>query len=293
MLLSMTGYGGAHGRANGVEYDVEVRAVNSRYFKAVVKLPEMWSSIESEVEQLVRSRLSRGSITVTVRMRITDELAAYQVNSAALLRYVQQLREVEIDANPTLRIDLAALLQLPGVCQPPSAEEVCSKTRNRLMDLVGQALDAVMTMRRAEGQLIADDLLANCRAAQDRLSVIGKRAPFVVQEYRDRLTARVTELMNSAKLDLARDALVREVAVFAERCDIAEEIQRLSGHIEQFRLVMGSTETSGRKLDFIAQEMLREANTIGSKANDLEIARSVVDIKTAIDRIKEQVQNIQ
>ena len=293
MLLSMTGYGSSHGQADGVEYDVEVRAVNNRYFKAVIKLPELWGSIEGDIETLLRRHIARGSVTVTVRMRLTDEQAAYDVNTAALLKYLEQLREAEVEANPTLRIDLAALLQLPGVCQPPSAEALCRNTQDVLMGLVNDAVGAMVAMRQAEGKALVDDLLANCTSIEQSLEVIAERAPGIIQEYHDRLTARVAELTNSAKLELAADMLAREVAIFAERCDIAEEIHRLGGHIAQFREVATSSDASGRKLDFIAQEMLREANTIGSKANDLEIVRAVVDIKTCIDRIKEQVQNVQ
>ena len=293
MLLSMTGYGNSQGKADGAEYDVEVRAVNNRYFKAAIKLPELWSAIEGDVEKLIRRRLVRGSVTVTVRMRLTGEQAVYAVDTAALLRYMEQLRELEVEANPILRVDLAGLLQLPGVCQAPAAEELCDRTRDALMTLIGDAVAAAAEMRQAEGEALADDLLANCLVIEERLSAVAKRAPAVVGEYHDRLTARVAELIGSAELGLHPEMLAREVAVFAERSDIAEEIQRLTGHIAQFRQEVAGTPGSGRKLDFIAQEMLREANTIGSKANDLEIARAVVEIKTAIDRIKEQVQNVQ
>lgn len=293
MLLSMTGYGNSQGKADGVEYDVEVRAVNNRYLKAVVKLPDLWSAIEGDVEKLLRAQMTRGSVTVSVRMRMTGELAAHNVNMAALMRYMDQLREVEVEGNPTLRIDLAALLQLPGVCQPAAMEDLCEKSRDMLLELIDDAIDAAVKMRQVEGKALTEDLLGYCAIIEAQLAEVAKRAPDVVGEYHERLAVRVGELVSTAKLDMDPDMLAREVAIFAERCDIAEELQRLAGHLDQFRQEAAGEAGSGRKLDFITQEMLREANTIGSKANDLEIARAVVDMKTAIDRIKEQVQNVQ
>jgi len=293
MLRSMTGYGSARGEADGVAYDVEIRAVNHRYLKVIVRLPDVWSAAETEIEKRLRREIRRGSITVSVRMKVTDDKAAYRVNAAALNRYVDQLRQLEVDANPTMRIDLAALLQLPGVCESPSYEDLCEQTRDTLMSVVDEAVNDLAEMRKREGQALADDLLANCEAVQASLAVVTERAGTVVEDYHGRLQERVAQLMEAAKLELDADSLGREVAVFAERCDVAEEISRLTGHIEQFRLNVASEEAAGRKLDFIAQEMLREANTIGSKASDTDISRAVVEMKTAVDRIKEQVQNVE
>ena len=293
MLRSMTGYGGARGQDAGVAYDVEIRAVNHRYLKTVIRLPDVWSAAESEIEKRLRQKIRRGSITVSIRMKVTDDQAAYQVNTAALNRYVDQLRQLEVEANPTMRIDLAALLQLPGVCESPSYEDLCERTRETLMSVVDQAVTDLVEMRSREGEALADDLLANCEAVERSLEVVRDRAETVVTDYHERLQERVAQLMEAAKLELDADSLGREVAVFAERCDVAEEVSRLTGHIEQFRLAAASQEAAGRKLDFIAQEMLREANTIGSKASDTDISRAVVEIKTAVDRIKEQVQNVE
>jgi len=293
MLRSMTGFGSAEGRIEGVEYAVEIRSFNNRYFKGVIKLPECLCQAESDVEKLLRVRLNRGTVVVAVRMRLPDELAAYRVNAAALQRYLDELKPLEIDANPALRIDLGSLLQLPGVCEPQPLDEVVERSRDGLLGLVSQAVDGVMTMRLAEGKGLRADVMARCGEIEANLEIVCQRAPLVVQAYHERLAARVKELTNAAKADIDEEYLAREVAVFAERCDVAEEISRLRSHLEQFRGAADSPEPAGRKLDFIAQEMLREANTIASKANDAEIARAVVEIKTAIDRIKEQVQNVE
>lgn len=291
MLLSMTGFGSAQGVIEGVEYAVELRSVNGRYYKSIVKLPELLAAAEAEVDKLVRHVITRGSVTVSVRMRLGQDQSAYRVNTAALNSYLDQLKALEIEANPTLRIDLGAMLSLPGVCEPPPLEDLMEQTRPMLLALVRRALDDLLVMRRREGAELRDDLLTHCHSIDEALEIVRQRSPSVVGEYQERLSVRVRELLAAGKVQIDQDQLAREVAIFAERCDVAEEIARLRGHLDQFRQAVDSPEPAGRKLDFIAQEMLREANTIASKSNDTAIARAVVDIKTAIDRLKEQVQN--
>jgi len=292
MLQSMTGFGAAQGHCDGVEYSVEIRAVNHRYFKASVKLPEIWSSAEVDIENLLRGRLQRGSIGLSVRMRISDEKAAYTVNTVALAKYIDQIKGLRSAGEEDLTVDLAVLMALPGVCNPPQMDDLRERTCDELMSLINQAIDNLLEMRAREGRGVQDDLLAQCDQVEASLDAIGSRSPQVIEDYHQRLCERVEELIGAARIDIDEDYLAREVAVYADRCDINEEISRQNGHLEQFRDTCTSGEPAGRKLDFIAQEMLREANTIASKANDSEIARAVVDMKTAVDRIKEQVQNV-
>jgi len=291
MLRSMTGFGAAQGVVEDVEYVVEIRSVNNRYFKAAIKLPESFAAAEADVERLVRAKISRGTVTVNVRMKLPGEMAASNVNSAALQKYVDELRALEVGANPSLRIELGSLLQLPGVCEPQPLDELIGRSVGGLMKLIEGALDDLVGMRHAEGETLKADLLKRCREMEASLKTVVNRAPLVVEDYQERLAARVKELTAAGTAEIDQEYLAREVAVFAERCDIAEEISRLKAHIEHFRESVDSPEPAGRKLDFIAQEMLREANTVASKANDSGIARAIVEIKTAIDRIKEQVQN--
>ena len=291
MLRSMTGFGSASGKISGIEYVVEIRSVNNRYFKASMKLPDFWAKADVEIEQVLRRKLTRGSVTVSLRMRIPDDKTAYRVNTVALTSYIEQLRSLKVAGDDTLRIDLGALMQLPGVCVPPPLEDIVEATHDDLLRLIEQAMDQLLVMRNREGKVLRDDLLGNVMVIDQQLQIVARRAPDVVRDYHARLAARVAELMNTGSLPLDTEQLTREVAVFAERCDVAEEISRLSAHVSQFREAADSPEPAGRKLDFIAQEMLREANTIGSKSNDAEIARAVVEIKTAIDRIKEQAAN--
>ena len=291
MLRSMTGFGSAQGRVETVEYSVEIRSVNNRYFKPVIKLPENWANIEADIEKLLRGKLSRGTIVLTVRMKLPEDKAVCKLNVTAMTAYLEQLRPILVETNPVLRVDLGQLVQLPGVCEPPELSDLMAKSYDGLMALVSQALDALVVMRQKEGQLLKADLSGLCEALERNLLEVAAKSPQVVKDYHQRLADRVAELTNAGKIDMDADNLAREVAIFAERCDIAEEVARLGGHIKHFRQAMSSPEPGGRKLDFIAQEMLRETNTIASKANSADIARAVVEMKTAIDRIKEQVQN--
>ena len=293
MLRSMTGFGAAQGTVEGVQFSLEVRSVNNRYLKAVLKLPEYWAGIEAEAEDLLRRQVGRGTVTMVVRVRLPDDQAAHRVNTAALASYIDQLKVLEVDANPTMRIDLGSLLLLPGVCEPPPIEELCQRTKAGLLGLVAEALEGLTRMRLREGQALGKELKALCKLLLKQVRAVGERAPNVVEEYRQRLAARVRDLTGGVGTNADAEAVAREVVFFAERCDVTEELARLKSHVEQFLAAADSPDLAGRKLDFIAQEMLREANTVASKANDSEIARAAVEMKTAIDRIKEQVQNIE
>jgi len=289
MLRSMTGYGSAQVMVEGVDYAVEVRSVNGRYFKASIRLPDPWIGAEADIEKLLRDRLHRGTIQLTLRMRLQSEAAAHTVNTAALARYIEQARDA---LGADARIDVGPMLLLPGVCEPPAAEDICERTRDALWAALEQAVDALLAMSRHEGEALHADLMNQCETIDRQLEIIEPRTHHVVADFSQRLLARVNELVATAKLTVSEQDLVREVAVFAERSDVNEEISRLRSHLGQFRQAADRQDQAGRKLDFISQEMLREANTIGSKANDAEIGRAIVEIKTAIDRIKEQVQNV-
>ncbi len=292
MLQSMTGYGSAEGRADSVHYVVEIRSVNHRYFRLYCRLPEGFTAAEAHMESLLRERLVRGSITISVKLKVPQDQSACSVNIEALSAYIEQLRSLEIDANPTLRIDLGAMLQLPGVCNPPRMEDICSGTLEELLAMVEQAVGKVERMRIDEGRNLLKELLDYCKTIEDGAARIADRAPQVVRQYRARLEKTLQELVPAERIEIDQDVLAREVVIFAERSDITEELTRMNSHLEQFRRAMKETGPVGRKLDFIAQEMHREANTVQAKANDAEISQIVIEVKTAIDRIKEQVQNV-
>ncbi len=292
MLLSMTGYGEAQYHDGEVSYVLEVRSLNNRYFKASIKLPDFLTIFESEVERMLRARLARGSVTYTVRVRNSSAEAAQEINTAALEHYLEQLSRVPMTG--PVQIDLAAVLALPGVCQPPELDEGRREHQLQIIArLTREALDRLIEMRRAEGRALRDDVRVHCQRIREHVATVARQAPQVLNDYHQKLLQRTNELLGNSKLPLELDDVRREVALYAERCDINEEISRLGSHLDQFERMCDRTEQAGRKLDFLAQEMLREANTIGSKANDATIAHHVVEIKGAIDRLKEQVQNVE
>lgn len=292
MLLSMTGYGEAQSHEAGVSFRVEIRSVNNRYFKSSIKLPEQFQRYEGDIDKQLRSGLGRGSVTYALRVKDENGSMAYQINESTLEQYVQRLGKIAPKITGA-SIDLASLLDVPGVCEPPEMDEQVLEARFAIIQkLTGQAISMVGQMRRTEGEALLKDLTAQWNDIRKNLAEIQVRAPAVVEEYQKRLFSRVQQMIHSANVELEQDALVREVAIFAERCDVNEEIARLSSHLDQFSELCASPEETGRKLDFLAQEMLREANTIGSKASDAKISRHIVEIKSAIDRLKEQVQNV-
>jgi uncharacterized protein (TIGR00255 family) len=293
MIVSMTGFGDATAERNGTHYAVEIRSLNNRYFKPVIKLPENLQGLEPEIETVLREKLMRGSITYVMKMRTDSAEAAYHINTQALEAYLQQLQAIK-GFNGNMQIDLGSLLQLPGVCQEPRDEsDEIERHGEVIRKLTNQAIEKLNAMRVREGQSLFDELMKHNKLIAENLAEIQKRAPFVIDDYHKRLSQRVKLLLSKAELKVDEVDLIKEVAVFAERADICEEIQRLTHHLESFEQASRAGEHAGRKLDFISQEMLREANTIASKANDAQIARHIVEIKGAIDRVKEQVQNVE
>jgi uncharacterized protein (TIGR00255 family) len=288
----MTGYGDAELTTEGTTYAVEIRSLNNRYFKASIKLPDPLQYLEPDIERLLRERLGRGSVTYALRLRSVTGIEAYEINIAALERYVRQLQPLAA-LGVGITVELGSTLALPGVSQPPQLDEQEKQCQWDLVrQLTEQVLEKNVRMRATEGKALRGDLLAHCQSILDELESVRLRAPDVVREYHLRLTQRVEELASTARLTLDADSLAREVAIYAERSDISEEVARLASHIQQFRELCDSNELAGRKLEFLTQEMLREANTISSKSNDVQIARGVIEIKASIDRLKEQTANV-
>ncbi|MHB1155333.1 MAG: YicC/YloC family endoribonuclease [Phycisphaerales bacterium] len=286
----MTGFGDASCETAGVHYAVELRSLNNRYFKGTIRLPDLISGLEAELDSLLRKRISRGSLTLTIGIYDRSAAAAYQINPAAIKHYSEQLKAI-----PNASVELGSLLALPGVMQPPEAGEYLEKARPIVVKLVEQACDKMAAMRQTEGEALAGELGRHHQFILERIEQIASRAPQVTEEYHQRLRARIDDLMARAKLQFSEVDLVKEVALYAERCDIAEECQRVKAHLEQFTQIAhrDDGEPAGRTLDFLAQELLREANTIASKSNDAQISRIIVEVKGTIDRIKEQVQNVE
>ena len=292
MIRSMTGFGDASAQHEGVQFGVEIRSVNNKYLKAIIRIPERLAVLEPALEQQVRHRLARGTVTVTISCTEVGETAAHTINKQALGRYLAELRSIEgVDAS---HIDPASLLHLPGVLTAPEDDGTThTKARAALERLLDQALDHLVAMRTREGIALRDDLAAHHDLIRTRLDRIAELAPGVVAEYEKRLKTRLENLLAEFDVHTQPADLIREVAVYAEKTDIAEEIARLGEHLRHFHDLLHDADERpiGRTLDFLAQELLREANTIASKSPDAEISRLTVEIKGAIDRIKEQVQN--
>jgi uncharacterized protein (TIGR00255 family) len=294
MIQSMTGFGAAQLSSEGVSYSFEIRSVNNRFLKHTIKLPESIQYLESEIDKTIRKRLARGSVSSSLRVRSEDELVARPLNLVVLQQYAEQLAQLKLagDIKPT--IDLAALVMMPGVYATSELDdEAKAKTRRAVIDLTNQAITALIEIRGEEGKTLRADLLAHCQSIRECLAEVATRAPSVVDEYHERLKTRVSLLMKEGGFELEAEGLAREVAIYAERCDINEELSRLSSHLDQAVQLCDRGDQVGRTLDFLTQEMLREANTIASKSNDSSITRNVVEIKGLIDRLKEQVQNVE
>jgi uncharacterized protein (TIGR00255 family) len=294
MIRSMTGFGSATADAEGCRFSVEIKSVNNRFFKATVRLPEELSTLETELETAVAKRLGRGSVMVLVRFVPGGAVAAAEVNpDAARSALTALLAALPSELRDRATVDLGALLTVPGVLRTDGVEQIVEMARPIVARLVDDACDRVLAMRAREGEGISRELTRHGEAIRAALAHVAARAPQATSAYQDRLRARMNSLLAEVGATAAEQDLLREVAVFAERSDVAEEVARLSGHLQQFEQVIAPAhpEPAGRTLDFLSQEMLREANTIASKSQDVEIARRVVEMKTAIDRIKEQAAN--
>ncbi len=296
MIRSMTGYGEASAQTNGTHFYVEVRSLNSKYFKATIRLPEEFQGLEAEMEQVLRERLTRGTVTLNARSADTSAGAAFAINAHALNRYMEQIKGMPSVPGVQATVDMGTLLALPGVLQPPSNEEErFERARGAFLPLLRRALDELVRMRDREGLALQADLEGHRAYIAQRLERLVSLAPSVIAEYETRLKTRIEALLGESQISISQVDLIREIAVYAEKTDIAEEIKRLGGHLDQFRDLLAGHDARpvGRTLDFLAQEMLRETNTIASKSPDAAISRAAVEVKGAIDRIKEQAQNVE
>jgi len=293
-MNSMTGYGEAQGEADGVSYAVEVKTVNNRYLKTMIKLPELAFFLEEDIDKLLRKNILRGTINYVLRLKDTSASSLFDIDEKALQAVLEKLSRAGSSSGINGAIDIGNLLTLPGIIQPALPDkERAGQIRKLVLEISRKALDKLKRMRATEGDYLEADIKKCCTIIEEGLGQVRGRSAIVIKEYADKLKKRVNELLAHAELKIDEGILAREVAIFAERSDISEEIARLDSHLQQFAQCCRGSDQAGRRLDFISQEMLREANTIASKASDTETTRYVVDIKCQIDRIKEQVQNIE
>lgn len=289
----MTGFGEARSQSSGMAIAVEVRTINSRHFKLSFRSSEGYSSLEPDVEAITRESVRRGTVQLNLRVDRRSSVDDYRINTEVVENYRRQLQQFTgIDWNAP--DDLRLLLSLPGAVDEKSRGDYDPREDWPTIEpVIREALAALAKMRAEEGVALAADLAHNGRQISELLDAISRRSPEVTQSYQSRLTGRVQQALSELNVTVQPADLLREIALFADRSDISEEIVRLRSHLQQYEAALLMAESSGRKLEFIAQEMGREINTIGSKANDAEISRLVVDIKTALERIREQIQNVE
>jgi len=292
MISSMTGFGAADGIAGGTRVSVEIRTVNHRFFSPSLKLPAAFGRWEGELRELLRQRISRGHVTLAVRIDRDPAAAVSAIDEARFAEYVSLLRALQKKHALDGPLDMSTILKLPDVVTAQS-EVVEADAGSKLAQIVSEAIDALVAMRQAEGSQLAAFLAERVTLIETALARVEKRAPVRLREQHDRVRKTVSDLVGAAGADPQR--LAQEIAILADRLDVAEELDRFRSHLAAFRGTAGAktSEPVGKRLGFILQEMVREANTIGSKASDAEIQEDVIGIKEELERIREQVENLE
>ena len=293
MVKSMTGYGRAEETVNGCTITVELRSVNNRYLDCNIRIPRLYLFAEDSIKSRVQNTISRGKVDVFVTLDGAGaEEVRVSVNRPLAQQYVNELGELaQLCGAESYRVTPESLARFPEVLMAEKAEaDVEEKARDicRVLDL---ALADFDQMRSREGQRLEEDVLARARTIEELVGRVEERSPQTVSEYRAKLEARMSEVLANTQLDPAR--ILTEAAIFADKVAVDEETVRLRSHIGQLRTMLDKGGAVGRKLDFLIQEFNREANTIGSKCSDIDIARHVVDIKAEIEKIREQIQNME
>lgn len=292
MLSSMTGYGRAQKILNGRDILVEIRSVNHRYFDYSSRIPRVYNYIDEKLKSLMKDHVSRGKIEVNVTVNsIESNDSVIHINKSAVEGYIAALRDVSGDLSLEDDLKLSNLLKLPDIFNVQKLPDNEEQIWNDISEVAGETLEKFIEMRRIEGAKLKNDVIEKAASIEKMVAEVEKISPVTSENYRKKLAAKLEEILESKEIDQQR--IVTEAAIFAEKIAVDEETVRLRSHISQLRTMLDSEETVGRKLDFIVQEMNREVNTIGSKAQDLNITKIVVDMKAEIEKIREQIQNIE
>lgn len=294
-MKSMTGFGHGEASAEGRLLTVDVKTVNHRFFEPSIRLPRKLLAFENDLRNLLKDRVGRGKTDVFVNYaNHSEEQGAVWLNSARLGEYVKALRAEGEKYGLRDDLSVSGILRIPDVLETEESEEDDELLKALLLDAASRAADALDQMREKEGNALCADILTKISALEESRARIALRAPFVVAEYKTRLENRLAELLSpeaTKVLDAGR--LAAEVTIFSDKCCIDEELTRLASHFAQFRQIIGGREACGKKLDFLTQELNRETNTIASKSNDLEITREALSMKNEIEKIREQIQNLE
>ena len=287
----MTGYGKANLSKEEREYQVEIKSVNHRYLDISVKMPRVLSYLEEAVKKEISSQVKRGKIDVFITFENnSSEGKEIKINTEIAKIYIDELKRLAKQENILANIEVTEISKFPDVLSIQNKQED-ETIQSELLETVSQATEKLVQMRATEGSKIAEDLLIRIQAIQEKVEEISSLSTGLIEEYVVKLESRIKEIARNQEMDEAR--LAQEVVIYADKCSVEEEITRLKSHILQFEKLLHTEESIGKKLDFIIQEMNRETNTIGSKANHLEITNDVIDVKTELENIREQIQNIE
>ena len=291
MIKSMTGYGKSNMSKNLREYQVEIKSVNHRYLDVSVKMPRSLSYLEEEIKKAVSSKLTRGKVDVFITFNNNSlEGRDIKINTEIARMYIKELRNLAESEGIVADIPVTEISKLPDVLTIQNNQDD-ETIKNELLEVTNKAIENLVEMRKVEGEKIAQDLLVRIQDIEEKVKKISSLSTGLIEEYVVKLNTRIKELLQDQEIDEAR--LAQEVVIYADKCSIEEEVTRLNSHIYQFRELLQTNEAVGKKLDFMIQEMNRETNTIGSKANNLEITNEVINMKTQLENIREQVQNIE
>lgn len=292
MIRSMTGYGRAVETIDGREITAELRSVNNRYLDCTVKMPRLYAFAEDSVKTQVKSAISRGKVDVFIAVNVMEDMQMrISVNHPVLEGYLSAMRSIASDYGVRDDISVTALSRLPDVFVVEKAEEDEEKLTQDILSVVDKALEKFTAMRTTEGAALEADLRGRAATILTLVEKVEQRSPVTLAEYRARLTEKMQEVLQSTTIDEGR--ILQEAAIYADKIAVDEETVRLRSHLNQLETMLTNGGAIGRKLDFLLQELNREANTIGSKGNDLEQARTVVEIKAELEKIREQTQNIE
>ncbi len=293
MIKSMTGYGRARAMLHLRDITVEVRSVNNRYLDCTVKMPRMYAFAEDAIKQCVQQAVSRGKVDVYITVDASAaDVAKVTVNRELAGQYAAALRELaQVCGQETYSVSPETLSRFPDVLTVTKADEDLETVSADLCTVLREALDAYNAMRAVEGKKLAEDISHRLDVILDNTARVEQRSPETVAEYRAKLTARMQEVLQSATVDPQR--ILTEAAIYADKVAVDEETVRLRSHVAQRRTMLESDEPMGRKMDFLIQEVNRESNTIGSKCSDVAIAKVVVDLKAEVEKMREQVQNVE
>ena len=292
MIKSMTGYGKAEKTIEQRMYQIEIKSVNHRYLDISVKMPKQLSYLEEEIKKIISSKVKRGKVDVFISFENNSAQGKnIQINTDIAKIYISELRKLAEQENISSNIEVTEISKYPDVLSIQNVEDE-EIIKQEILEVTKVATEQLVNMKQLEGEKIAEDLINRINAIKEKIKEISSLSTGLIQEYVVKLEGRIKELLVGQEIDESR--LAQEVVIYADKCSIKEEVTRLKSHIFQFETLLKETNgTIGKKLDFIIQEMNRETNTIGSKANNLEITNGVIDIKTELEDIREQVQNIE